>query len=219
VTELAAIEPSRVLVLNDDEQRILLHALTRLVPAREGLGDGHLVERLHDRIAHGDEYANPTDELTRVTLRKRRLEGEVKRCNIAIGRVEEQVIEDMQRDGHRSVGHAATGATLTISRKLWARVDVDTDGLNKDDADAARAAAKAQAAEALIDAGLGDYVRPDFNLNSVSAYFRALVNEYDAEQAELPEHERVPLLAVRFLPDELHGHLRLDDKPTISVRA
>jgi hypothetical protein len=217
--EPTAVEPSRVLVLNDDEQRILMHALTRLAPEREDLGDRHLVQRLHGRIAHGDEYVNPTDELARVTLRKRRLEGEVKRCNIRISRVEEQVLEDLQRDGHKSVGHAATGATLTVTRMLWAKLDVDTDDLTEDDAKAVRATAKAAAGDALIEAGMGDYVRSDFNLNSVSAHFRTLVKAYDDEQAELPEHERRPRAAESFLPEALHGHLVLDDNPTISVRA
>ena len=206
-------------MLNDEEQRILLYALSHLEVERDGIGDRHLVERLRHRVAHGDEYANPTDELARVTLRKRRLEGEVRRCNIAIERVEQLVCEDLLEQGHSKVGHAATGATLSLDRKLWAKLDVDTDDLAKDEAEAVRAAAKAAAGDALIEAGLGDYVRSDFNLNSVSAYFREQIKAYDAEQLELPEHERVPRTADSFLPEALRGHLRLDDTPRISVRA
>lgn len=214
-----AVEPSRVLVLTDDEQRIIIDALAKFAPSRAELGDRHLVDRLHQRFRHGDAYANAIDELARVTLRKRRLEGEVRRCNIAIERAEEQALEDLAELGVDGAKHKGTGASLSITRTIRARLDVDTTGMPKSEADAERAHAKAAAAVALEQAGLGDYVKPDFNLNTVSAHFRQIVNDHVAAQLELPEHERQPRPAGEFLPVELRGHLVLDDKPTISVRA
>jgi hypothetical protein len=213
VIEPTAIEPSRVLVLNEDEQRELLQALP-LVDDHPSSGPG----RLWERLAYSDEYANPTDELARVTLRKRRLEAEVRRCNITIARVEEQVCEELMAAGHRKVTHAATGATLALDSKVWAKLDVDTSDMSKEEADAVRADRKAAAGDMLIEVGLGDYVRNDFNMNSISAYFRQQIKDYNAEQAELPEHQRQPRTAQSFLPAELDGYLIIDDTPHITVR-
>lgn len=211
--EPTAIEPSRVLVLNDAEQRAIIDMFVNA--STVGL-DAH---RLVQRVAYGDEYANPADELARITLRKRRLEEEVRRCNKAIASVEEQVCEDLASEGLTSVKHAATGATLLLDQKIWAKLDVETEGLPKEEADEIRAAIKARAGRALIDAGLGHLVREDFNLNTVSAVFREQIKAYNAEQADLPEHERVPRAPESFLPDELRGLLRIDNTPHISVRA
>jgi hypothetical protein len=212
-----AIEPSRVLVLNDDEQRLLLDALDNSVGS--SIDPGAPLNRLHSRIAYGDEYVNAKDELARVTLRKRRLEGEIRRCNMAIERCEEQVVEEFIDEGSSGFKHDATGANLILDRKVWVKLDVDTEGLPKDEADRVRREHKARAADGLIAAGLGDYVKPDFNSNSVSAYFRELIKTYAAEQRELPEHQRTPLPAEAFLPDQLRGLLVIDDSPSISVRA
>lgn len=212
-----AIEFNRVLILNEDEQRLLLAALG-WVSHDNSVAALHL-EALRSRLAYGDEYINAKDELTRTTLRKRRLEAEVRRCNQAIERCEGLVVDEFLQNGEAGSKHAATGASLVLDRKVYAKLDIDVDDLPDDEAKVARAEAKARAGEGLIAAGLETYVRPDFNLNSVSAYFREQIKAYDAEQRELPEHQRVPRPASSFLPDELKGLLVLNDKPSISVRA
>lgn len=219
-----AIEPSRVLVLNDDEQRLVIETIESIVApfideegvARQLAADDQGVPvrslmMLRDRVAYGDEYVNPVDELTRITLRKRRLENEVRRCNIRIAQVEEQVVEEFAEAGDTGRKHAGTGATLTLARKIWAKVVKQGEKATPDE--------KAAAAEGLIAAGLDDFVRPDFNTNTVSAHFRELINAYDAEQRQLPEHKRVPRPAADFLPPELQGLIELDDTPHITVRA
>jgi hypothetical protein len=213
--EPTAIEPSRVVILDDAEQRAIIDAYANLP-------DGFVppvLKRLVDRIAFGDEYVNETDELVRTTLRKRRLEAETRRCNIRIENLEEAVVEQLLERGDTGGKHAGTGASYRLDSKVWAKLDVDVDGLPKDQADEVKARVKAQAGDALIAAGLGDFVRSDFNLNTVSAYFREQVKAWRAEQQDLPERERAPRDISEFLPDELRGLLRLDDKPTITVRA
>lgn len=209
--EATAIEPERVLVLTDREQRILLD----LLPADASTETA----AIRGRIAWGDEYSDEKDELARVTLRKRRLEAEVRRCNRRLEDLEETVVEQLIDQGVSSVKHAGTGATLRIDSKIWAKLAVDTEGLPKSEAEVLRAEAKAKAGDGLIAAGLGTYVRSDFNLNSVTAHFREQIKAYRAAQADLPEDERRPMSVEDFLPPELQGLLELTDQPTISVRS
>jgi len=206
------IEPSRVLVLTEDEQNAIIDAYYE----REG---NDSAARLAERIAHGDEYYDATDELVRKTLIKRRLEAEIRRLNTAIARCEEQVIEDWMARGNTKGGHEATGATLGLTRRVYAKLDVDVDGLDKEHAEQVRAAAKARLCEAMtmVD-DLAPMVVLNANLQTVSAYFSAQIKEYDAEQRDLPEHERVPRDPDSFVPEPLRGLLKLDASPRITVR-
>lgn len=204
-----AIEPERVLVLNDDQQRLIAEALHHAedVPHLEYANP----RALRLLITDGQEYANPVDELTRTTLRKRRLEAEVRRCNKAIERCEGLVVAELLERGESGAKHAATGATLSLTQKVWAKVVRAGDKPTDDE--------KAAAGEALIDAGLGDFVKPAFNTNTVSAHFRELYNAHLAEQQALPEHQRRPLPVDHFLPEPLVGFIELTNDPAISVRA
>jgi hypothetical protein len=206
-----AIEPQRVMVLSEEEQDVLGHVLGRLADTR--------CETLRGRIFYGENYVNETDELVRVTLRKRRLEEEVRRCNRRIADLEPVIVEQLLELGVSGMKHDATGASLSTSRRVWAKLDVDTDGLDKATAEQMRADQKARAGAALSEVGLGDLVRPDFNLNTLSAVFREQIKEYDEAQRDLPEHERRPKAVQDFLPEPLHGLLRLDATPHITVRA
>lgn len=220
--EPTAIEPSRVLVLNDQEQHLLIDALNQLKlrdAFDKGTGLFDAAGNLQDRIAYGDEYINETDELARVTLRKRRLEGEVRRCNNRIESLEPVIVEDWTMEGQTGIKHAGTGASLSLVRKVLAKLEVDTTGLDKDAEQAVRAEAKAVAAEALEKAGLGHLIKPDFNFNTLSALFREEIRNYDEEQQQLPEHQRVPRPADSFLPEALRGLIRIDDTPHIQVRS
>lgn len=213
VRPATAIRPDRVLILTEREQELLAQALHQL-------DDDPAATRLFNRLYYGDEYQNEVDELVRTTFRKRVLEQAVRQCNRRITELEEPVIDQLIEDGHRKVTHAATGGTAAIDSKLWAKLDVDIDDdTPKTVADEIKARAKAAAGDALIAAGMGEYVRSDFNLNSVSAYFREQVKAYRAEQDLLPENERTPRPVEDFLPEPLRGHLVLDDTPTIRVTA
>jgi hypothetical protein len=213
--DASAIEPQRVIVLDEGEQSALLHALDYAA----SLDDAPAYMRLFARIGAGETYVNETDELVRVTLRKRRLEEEVRRCNRRIADLEPVIVEQWVEAQRSKDGHAPTGATLSMTRRVWAKLDVDTDGLDKAHADQLRADCKALAGAALTEVGLGDLVRPDFNLNTLSAVFREQIKAYDEQQRDLPEHERRPKAAQDFLPEALAGLLRLDDSPHITVRA
>jgi hypothetical protein len=186
------------------------------------MGDDLEARRLASRLLYGDSYDNPTDELIRTTLEKRALEQAVRRLNGRIADLDQQVVEELIERGDTGGKHAGTGASYHVGSKLYARLvverlGVDPSALSKPEADVHRATAKVAAGAALIEAGLGDFIRPDFNLNTLSAYFREQIKEYRETQLALPEHERVPKAASEFLPEELRGLIELDDTPTITV--
>lgn len=201
-----AIAPDRIIILNEQEQTLIAQLL-----GYEANADRRDAARLHDRIAYGDEYDNPVDELARLTLRKRKLEHAVRRENQRIEQLTEQVVEELLEAGHRSVKHDATGATLALDQKIWAKVVREGEKPTDDEKDAA--------ARGLIAAGLGVFVKQGFNTNTVSAYFRELVKEHNEAQQQLPEHERQPRPVESFLPAELEGLIELEDTPTIRVTA
>jgi len=204
VNEATAIEPQRVLVLNEDEQVAILDAF-----------DGLLPDIFAQRIAHGETYVNETDELVRVTLRKRRLEEEVRRCNRRIADLEPVIVEQLTEIGVSAMKHDATGATLRRRDKAWIKyVDENLDTAGK-------AAVKAQAAAVMQQIGgeVADLVKPDYNGNTVSAFFREQYLALVAEQLALPEHERRPVDPDQLIPEPLREYLRLDAQPHIEVRA
>ena len=204
--EPTAIAYTRVLVLTEEEQRAILNGLAAANDDAPRTPGG----QLYRRVLYGEEFVNPLDELVRETQRKRQLEAEIRKINQRIAQVEAQVIDDLVDQGSTSTNHAATGASVSMRRQVWAKVVRAGEKATPEE--------KAAAAEALQRAGLGEFVKPDFNTTTVSAHFRELINGYDAEQQSLPEHERVARDAASFLPPELDGYLELDDTPKLSVR-
>lgn len=208
-----AIEPIRVLVLDTNEQTILLGVLDELdlTPSEEVL---------HDKLAHGDTYLNEIDEITRLTLRKRRLETEVKRANTRIAELEPIIVEQWAERGSSGEKHDATGASLRRTETLWCKLAVDTDGLARDEANMVRAQAKAEAGAALESmSDFAGFVSLGFNMNTLSAHFREAYKEHIAAQKDLPEHERRPVDLAALMPDELRPYLVLDATPHVEVRA
>jgi hypothetical protein len=212
-----ALEPNRVMILGDEEQNALVYALDAYGEDVEFAG---AYKRLYKRLSWGDEYANPTDELVHKTFAKRRLEAEIRKLNTRIAELDEQLVEEWAQRGCGGEKHEATGATLRLTRRVYAKLDVDTDGLPKDQADSMRAEYKREVAITLAQfpefAGI---VREDFNLQSLSAIFSERIKEYDETQRALPEHERVPRDPQDFLPDELRGLVVIDATPHVQVRA
>jgi hypothetical protein len=221
VAQRTALRPDRALVLTERQQALILDTL-ETVALRDPGGDEipwAALEALWELVAQGEEYVNATDELVRKTLEKRALEAAVRRLNARIADLDEQVVEELIDRGDRGGKHDATGASYSMGRKVWAKLDCPLpEHASREDTDAARANVKAAAGRALIDIGLGDMVREDFNLNTLSAYFREQIREYDEAQRALPEHERAPKAAHEFLPAELRGLIELDDTPHITVR-
>jgi hypothetical protein len=210
--EPTAIRPDRPVVLTEREQLKLAQAMHYLA-----MGDDLEARRLASRLLYGDSYDNPTDELIRTTLEKRALESAVRRLNGRIADLDQQVVEELIERGDTGGKHAGTGASYRVGSKLYARLVVDVNGMPRDQAEALRAGVKGAAGHVLSEVGLGDFVRPDFNLNTLSAYFREQIKEYRETQLALPEHERVPKAASEFLPEGLRGLIELDDTPTITV--
>jgi hypothetical protein len=196
-----------VIVLSEAEQDVLGHVLGRLADTR--------CETLRGRIFYGENYVNETDELVRVTLRKRRLEEEVRRCNRRIADLEPVIVEQLLELGVSGMKHDGTGATLRRTDRAWiVYADKDLDSAGK-------AAVKAQAAAVMVDLGgeVSDLVRADYNGNTVSAYFREKYLALVADELAKPEHERRPVDPDSVLPEPLRDYLRLDAQPHIQVRA
>ena len=73
------------------------------------------------------------------------------------------------------------GMTIYIRRELWAR---------------ASAGQMEAACDALVAAGLGEYVHPAFNASTLSSYVRELVGEQDPADVDLPAPFREGLITV-----------------------
>jgi hypothetical protein len=210
--EPTAIRPDRPVVLTEREQLKLAQAMHYLA-----MGDDLEARRLASRLLYGDSYDNPTDELIRTTLEKRALEQAVGRLNGRIAELNEVVVEELIERGDTGGKHAGTGASYRVGSRLYAKLRIPLEHVRREDVEPLRASTKAAVGQTLIEIGLGDFVRPDFNLNTLSAYFREQIKEYRETQLALPEHERVPKAASEFLPEELRGLIELDDTPTITV--
>lgn len=219
----SAIEPARVMVLDEQEQWTALNVLAFVIDAAEENGNAGahpLEERLLERIEHGDTYANPTDEYVRRTFRKRRLEAEIRKENARLAELDTQLVEEWAERGCSGEKHEATGASLSLSRRVYAKLDVDTSGLPSDAASSIRAQHKAEVGDVLSKLDeFAPLVRSDFNLQTLSAVFAEFIRNYDEDQRHLPDHERVPKAPADFLPDELHGLLVIDATPHVTVRA
>lgn len=192
--------------LADHEIDVVILALRHI----EDHTDTPAAGALADRLQFGDQYLNAGDEYTRTTLRKRRLDAYKKKLNERLAELEQQVLDELAERGERGFKHDGTGKTVSITQQVWARIAKTGDDTTPED--------RERAADALVAAGLGDYVQRGFNVQSLSAYFREQVNAWLDEQAQLPAHERQPLNIDRFLPEPLKGAIDLTNNPTLSVR-
>lgn len=202
-----AIEPARVMVLSEEEQAAILDAYLEKFDHMVGA-------RLALRVAEGDEYVDEVDELARTTLRKRRLETEIKRCNMTIERLTEPVVERLAEIGARSLTHEASGTRIQRDDQVYLKYAGEW---SKDE----QALARVRAGETMEALG-GEYasfIQPTYNSSSVGAFFRERYKAALAEQLEKPEHERVPVEPDSVIPDELREWLSLSVKPRVRVTA
>ncbi len=202
-----AIEPQRVMVLSEDEQHLMLawaEAVDHPIPRTFAL-----------RIAEGEHYDDELDELARTTLRKRRLETEIKRCNMTIERLTEPVVARLAEVGAKSLTHEGSATRIQRDDRIdMAYVDPDWSSGEK-------AYAREQTARTLLAIG-GDYagfIAPAFNANTMSAYFRERYRAAVAAEIEKPEHERRPVDPDEIVPDEIRDWYRLNVKPRVKVTA
>lgn len=197
-----AIEPSRVMVLSEDEQWAIV-GVFELLP--------HPL--ICNRVAYGDEYTDATDELARTTVRKRRLEAEIKRCNMRIEQLTEPVLDALQSVGAKSLNHEASGCR--IQRDSAVRLqhrDPDWGSVEK-------AIAKEAAGDAFKALGgdLGAMLKQEWNHRRVESYFRERYLTRVAAEMEKPEHERQPVDPDDILPAEIRAHYRLNVNPRVKV--
>jgi hypothetical protein len=206
-----AIEPLRVMVLNEDEQRELLSIMREFVE-NPFQPPSH---PLYNRIAYGDEYEDEMDELARTTLRKRRLEAEIKRCNMTIERLTEPVVERLAEIGAKSLTHE--GSSTRIQRDDAVRLTYADPDWGKDE----QALARSMSGEIMEQ--LGDeyaaFIVPTYNANTVAAHFRERYKARLAEELDKPEAERQPVNADDVLPEPLREWLSLSVKPRVKVTA
>lgn len=205
-----AIEPQRVMVLDEDEQHLVTDGLDMLLNAT---GQPRVVLALRNRLLLGDEFADEMDELARTTLRKRRLETEIKRCNMTIERLTEPVVERLNEIGAKSLTHEGSGTRIQRDD----RVDLKYADENWDKDHQAYARQMAGAVMENLGGEFAAFIHATYNANSVGAFFRERYKAALAEQLELPEHERRPVDPDSVIPDELREWLRLSVSPKVKV--
>ena len=106
------------------------------------------------------------NEYAALTQAIRDIEDDLKRRKDELRRTEERLLETFAQDGIRNMKTAA-GQTIYLNRELFARLVGDTD----------------QAHTALRQAGLGDFIKPMVNAQTLRAYVR----EKEESEEEMPE--------------------------------
>lgn len=139
------------------------------------------------------------DQYIAAVQRKKQLQAQAKLASEAASDLEQRLLDQFEAE-HVSAKKTAAGATVHIIRKVWARP-------------AGGKAGRPAAVDALIAAGLDTYVQPDFNVHSLSAYFRGEI-ERRAEEGS-PVTDVAELL--RELHPELDGAIELTDDHRLGI--
>jgi hypothetical protein len=128
---------------------------------------------------------------------KARLERDLKTVRETLDGLERRLLDEFAAEGVRQKTDAQTGTTVWITRKVWARALAD----------------RTLTAEALRAHGgdLAEFARLDFNVNSLSAYFRELA------QQRADAHDPV-LDLTELVPADLRPFIALTDDHALSAR-
>lgn len=129
--------------------------------------------------------------------RRRLLDDELKAIKAELKVMEESVLEALVQIGAERI--TVDGFTLSPRIELWAGVDYQPGETT--DAGYQRACAALQAA------GLSEYPRQRFNVQSLSAFFRELASEQGYEDPE------------ELLPQGLIGAIKITETVKVSCRA
>jgi hypothetical protein len=140
-----------------------------------------------------DTATTVLDEFVALTARKRNLERELRQLKDQIAPLEDQLLEQFNAEGVRGK-RTSTGAMVSIRRVIWARPAHGD---------------KHAACDALRAAGMGDYVADNFNVSTLSAFFR----ERAREQAD----QGIPTTLTDLMPPELVGAIDLTEDHQLSV--
>lgn len=137
------------------------------------------------------------DRYVELAEQKTLLEARLRTVKDSMAATSAELLDQFANEGVTSKRHAATGRLVHVTRRIWAR---------------AAGGNKPAACEALLAAGLGDFVEPSFNTNSLSSYFR--------EQAKQRQEAGQPVTDITdLLPDSLKTAIELTEDHQISVRA
>jgi hypothetical protein len=130
--------------------------------------------------------------------RKKELERHLADCIVETERLQRILLDEFAAEGVSSKRDVHTGKLVYLSRQVWARAAVD----------------RAETAEALSrhDGALAAFAKLDFNVQSLSAYFR--------EELRNRAENHDPVLDLSLLvPEDLRPYIALTDDHKLSVKA
>ncbi len=114
-------------------------------------------------LSDGELYAELAEAQKALRVIKDALAAAKKTCD----ELSAVALDRMIESGTQSVN--THGVTLYIHRQMWAN-PVDGD--------------KTRACAALVEAGLGEFVKPSYNRNTVSAFYRELARDNDWDKPD-----------------------------------
>lgn len=133
--------------------------------------------------------------------KKEALKKELKDTEAAHKLLQQQILDQLAASGFDSVRFL--GHTLYIFKQLWARP--------KDES-----VKRPQLVSALKENGFAEYIKEDFNVQSVSGRLREMEKQYREMHAQQPKQGRKPFALADYLPKPLVKVLKLD--PDYSIR-
>jgi len=129
---------------------------------------------------------------------KRTAEQEQKEAEAVMKELEPKLLAQMADDGMDRI--TIKGVTYSPTRRLYVGPDTNV-GANKE-----------AVAAALLKSDLGDYVKQDYNANSLSAYVRSVAEEHGGKDMVTTEELR------GFLPEPLRAVLKVGDVWSLGSR-
>lgn len=138
------------------------------------------------------------DRYVALAAEKSSLDGQLTAVKDELALVEQQLLDEFTREGVTSKRHAATGKLVHVTRRIWARANGD----------------RTATAEAISRAGgeISSFAHLDFNVNSLSAYFREQAREREATGDPVTD-------LATLVPAVLREHIALTEDHRLSVRS
>lgn len=138
------------------------------------------------------------DRFIATNARKAELEQDLTLVKAELETLQRTLLDEFADEGVKSKRDAKTGKLVYIARQIWARAAGD----------------RVATAEALKQHGgeLGEFARLDFNVNSLSSYFR------EQARARADDHDPVTDLSA-LVPEDLRDFIALTDDHALGVRA
>lgn len=145
------------------------------------------------------DFKESLAEFVQLAARKRELDAEMKTVAALIDEMEGPLLAEMSEMGMQNT--KINGVTVYINRQLWAGAMkdewVDPDG------NTVLVTNTPATCEALVECGLGDFVKPSFNTNTLSAWLR----EQPLDDQGQP-----------ILPEGLAGRMTVSEKFSLRTR-